>query len=260
MGRCKKRNEKKFLAGACLCLLLAVSPGLVRADGILVSAAGSLTDALTEIGTEYRNQKKREVSFNFGPSSTLARQIEEGAPVDIFFSADLEKMDALERNGKLEPRTRRHLLSNQLVIVVPTDSRLEIEAAKDLLNPQVKRIAMAEPASVPAGIYSREYLEAERLWQRLKDKVIPVLDVRATLASVASGNVDAGFVYRTDAAISNKVRIVYAVPIAKAPRIIYPVAVLRESKHKERARDFLGFVLGIGAKQTFRKYGFIVLN
>jgi len=252
--------KKGFVAGILAVILLAVLPGLVKAERILVSAAASLTDALTEIGNEYQNQMKREVSFNFGPSSTLARQIEEGAPVDIFFSADLAKMDGLERNGQLEAHTRRNLLSNQLVIVIPVGSRLGIASAKDLLNPGVKRIALAEPKSVPVGIYSREYLEGESLWQRLREKVIPVLDVRATLASVASGNVDAGFVYRTDAAISNKIRIAYAVPIGKAPKITYPVAILRRSKHKEAARDFMSFILAPVAKQTFGKYGFVVLK
>jgi len=252
--------RKRFVVGMLVGIILMVFPGVVRSEGILVSAAASLTDALTEIGNAYRKDKRREVSFNFGSSSALARQIEEGAPVDIFFSADLAKMDGLEKSGQLEPYTRRNLLSNQLVIVVPVGSPFGIASGRDLLNPHVRRIAMAEPTSVPAGIYSREYLEGEKLWQQLKDKVIPVLDVRATLAAVASGNVDAGFVYRTDAAISNQVKIAYAVPMGKGPKITYPVAILRASRHKKSAGDFMAFVLGTAGKQAFRKFGFIVLN
>jgi molybdate transport system substrate-binding protein len=241
-------------------MILAVFPAMARSEGILVSAAASLTDALTEIGREYRIQRKAEANFNFGPSSTLARQIEEGAPVDIFFSADLEKMDDLEQHNLLEPGTRQNLLSNQLVIVVPADSRLAIASDEDLLRAKVKRIAIAEPTSVPAGIYARKYLQEEGLWQRLMDKVIPVLDVRAALASVAAGNVAAGFVYRTDAVISNKVKIAYAVPTEKGPKITYPVAILRESTKKDSARDFMNFLLGPAAKEIFKKFGFIVLK
>jgi molybdate transport system substrate-binding protein len=146
------------------------------------------------------------------------------------------------------------------VIVVPSDSRLEIASAKDLLGAKVKRIAMAQPTSVPAGIYAREYLQEEGLWQRLAAKVIPVLDVRAALASVVSGNVEAGFVYRTDAATSNKVKIAYAVPVQQGPKITYPVAVLKESKEKDSARDFINFLRGPTAKETFKKFGFIVLK
>ena len=252
----KKRTVTGILAG----MILAVFPAMARSEGILVSAAASLTDALTEIGREYRIQRKAEANFNFGPSSTLARQIEEGAPADIFFPADLEKMDKLEKDNLLETGTRQNLLSNQLVIVVPSDSRLEIASAKDLLQAKVKRIAMAQPTSVPAGIYARKYLQEEGLWQRLVAKVIPVLDVRAALASVASGNVAAGFVYRTDAAISNKVKIAYAVPVQQGPKITYPVAVLKESKEKDSARDFINFLRGPTAKETFKKFGFIVLK
>jgi molybdate transport system substrate-binding protein len=252
--------KKEIVAGILAGIILAVFSRTVSSAEILVSAAASLTDALTEIGSEYQTQARWKVSFNFGSSSTLARQIEEGAPVDIFFSADLETMDGLAKAGRLEPRTRQNLLSNQLVLVVPVDSRLAIESAKDLLKPGVKRIAVAEPASVPAGIYSRKYLEGEGLWQRLKDKVVPVLDVRATLSSVASGNVEAGFVYRTDAAISKKVKIAYAVPIVNAPRIIYPIAILRGSRNKESAGNFMRFVLSPEARKTFKKYGFVVLK
>ncbi len=231
-----------------------------RADEILVAAAASLTDALKAIGATYETKSKNKVSFTFGASSGLARQIEEGAPVDIFVSADLAQMDYLERNGRLEPGTRKNLLSNQLVMIVPADSPIAIASPKDLLNPAVKRIALAEPSSVPAGVYSKKYLQDENLWDKVARKVIPVLDVRATLASVESGNVEAGFVYKTDAALSKKVKIVYEVPVDRGPRIIYPVAILRDSKKQQAAHDFMNTLLNRASKDVFKKYGFAVLD
>ena len=231
-----------------------------RADEILVSAAASLTDVLREISSGYKAKSKHTVKFNFGPSNGLARQIEEGAPADIFFSADLPQMDTLDKNGRLEPGTRKNLLSNQLVIIVPGDSRLAISSPKDLLKADIKRIALAEPSSVPVGVYSSKYLTDEGLWDQVKPKVVPVQGVRATLASVESGNVEAGFVYKTDAAISKKVKIVYEVPIDKGPKITYPVAIVKESKRKDAARDFMSYVQSPAAKDAFKKYGFVVLD
>jgi molybdate transport system substrate-binding protein len=245
--------------GLLLLLLSTIStPG--HADEILVSAAASLTDVLTEISNAYQGKSKHTVNFNFGPSSGLARQIEEGAPADIFCSADLPQMDALDKNSRLEPGTRINLLSNQLVIVVPADSKLAISAPKDLLKADIKRIALAEPSSVPVGIYSSKYLADEGLWNKVKPKVVPVQDVRATLASVESGNVEAGFVYKTDAAVSKKVKIAYEVPIDKGPKITYSVAIVKESKRKDAARDFMKYVQSPAAKNTFKKYGFVVLD
>jgi molybdate transport system substrate-binding protein len=240
-------------------LILAWAQANALADEILVSAAASLTDVLKEISNGYQSKSKNTVKFNFGPSSGLARQIEEGAPADMFFSADLAQMDDLDKNGRLEPGTRKNLLSNQLVIVVPLDFKLAIASPKDLLKPEVKRIALAEPP-VPVGAYSTKYLEAEGLWDKIKPKVVPVQDVRATLSSVESGNVEAGFVYKTDAAVSKKVKIVYEVPIDKGPKIVYPVAIVKESKRKDTARDFLNYVQTPASKELFKKYGFVVLD
>lgn len=231
-----------------------------RADEVLVSAAASLTDALKEISAVYQAKSKHTVKFNFGPSSGLARQIDEGAPADIFFSADLPQMDGLDKKDRLEPGTRKTLLSNQLVIIVPTDSKLAISSPKDLLKSDVKRIALAEPSSVPVGVYTSKYLTDEGMWDQVKPKIVPVQDVRATLASVESGNVEAGFVYKTDAAISRKVKIVYEVPIDKGPKITYPVAIVKESKRKDAARDFLNYIQSPAAKDAFKKYGFVVLQ
>jgi molybdate transport system substrate-binding protein len=252
--------RRNFIAAILVAAFLTGFVEVARADEILVAAAASLTDVLNEIGAVYRSKSKNSVNFTFGPSSTLARQIEEGAPADLFFSADLLQMDNLDKTGRLEPGTRRNLLSNQLVIIAPVDSKLVISSPKDLLKTDIKRIALAEPSSVPVGVYSSKYLTDEGLWDQVKPKVVPVQDVRATLASVESGNVEAGFVYKTDAAVSKKVKIVYEVPIDKGPKITYPVAIVKESKQKDAARDFMKYVSSAAAKDSFKKFGFVVLD
>ncbi len=259
MFHCNHGMRKSLSVGAVF-VVLAWTQVNARADEILVSAAASLTDVLKEISTGYHAKAKHTVKFNFGPSNGLARQIEEGAPADIFFSADLPQMDTLDKNGRLEPGTRKNLLSNQLVIIVPADSKVAISSPKDLVKADVKRIALAEPSSVPVGVYSSKYLTDEGLWDQVKSKIVPVQDVRATLASVESANVEAGFVYKTDAAVSKKVKIVYEVPIDKGPKITYPVAIVKESKRKDAARDFMNYLQSPAAKDAFKKYGFVVLD
>ena len=253
-------HVRKSLSVAAIFVVLAWTQVNAWADEILVSAAASLTDVLKEISTGYQAKAKNSVKFNFGPSSGLARQIEEGAPADIFFSADLAQMDVLDKKNLLEPGTKKNLLSNQLVIIVPADSKVVITSPKDLLKADVKKIALAEPSSVPVGVYSSKYLTDEGLWDQVKPKIVPVQDVRATLASVESGNVEAGFVYKTDAAVSKKVKIVYEVPIDKGPKITYPVAIVKDSKRKDAARDFMSYVQSPAAKDAFKKYGFVVLD
>ena len=257
----KTRSKNKALVFLfCATVLSGFVPAHGRADEILISAAASLTDALKEIATSYQTKSRHTVGFNFGSSSGLARQIDEGAPADMFFSADLPQMENLDRKDRLEPGTRKNLLSNQLVIIVPADSKLGLSSPKDLLKAEVKRIALAEPSSVPVGVYSKKYLADGGLWNKVEAKFVPVQDVRATLASVESGNVEAGFVYKTDATVSKKVRIVYQVPIDKGPKITYPVAIVKESKRKDAARDFMNYIQSPAGKDAFKKYGFVVLD
>ena len=255
IGRGMKAATSLLLAS-----VLSFVPVVACADEILVSAAASLTDVLKEIAKHYHSKSKHRILLTLGPSNFLARQIDQGAPADMFFSADVAQMDLLEKNRRLEPGSRRNLLSNQLVIVVPADSKLAIASPKDLLKPDVKKIALADPAAVPAGVYTSKYLTGERLWKELKPKIVPVLDVRATVASVESANVEAGFVYKTDAAISNKVQVVYEVPLDKGPKIIYPIAIIRDSKKKDAARDFINYLLSPAGKAIFTKFGFVLLN
>ena len=246
---------------ATFAVLIGASVGSTAsvAAELAVFAAASLTEALQEIAVTYeRQQPGIHLVFNFSASSALARQIQEGAPADVFFSADETKMDGLEKKGLLVPGTRRSLLSNSLVIVVHRGSRLSLTAAADLLDPQFGHIALAEPQTVPAGVYAKEYFEKLGVWSKLIDKVVPTENVRAALAAVESGNVDAGIVYKTDAAISKKVRVAYEVPAAQGPPISYPVAVLKESRYVEPAKRLVEFFESEEALTIFRRYGFLV--
>lgn len=242
------------LAGLLAAGLLA---GVRLAAGeVMVFAAASLSDVLRELAAIEQKATGDTVQLNLGASSTLARQIEAGAPADLFFSADEAKMDDLAKAGLIDPTTRRSLLSNTLVIVVAADSQLRFRSAADLVRAAVRRIAIAEPASVPAGIYAREYLRRVGLWDSLAGRFVPTENVRAALAVVESGDVDAGIVYRTDALISRKVRIAWEVPAADGPRISYPVALVKGGGNPAGARRFLALLLSPAGRAVFAKYGF----
>lgn len=213
---------------------------------------------MKEIAPEYEKATGDKLVLNLGASSMLARQIQEGAPADLFLSADEEKMNGLEKRKLLLPGTRRSVLSNTLVVVVPADSNLKISGPADLVA--VRALALAEPQTVPAGIYAKEYLKSKGIWSKVIDRVVPTENVRAALAAVESGNVDAGIVYRTDAGISKRVKIAYEVPRAEAPKISYPFAVLAASGRKEAARKLLDHLHSPPALAVFRKYGFLILD
>jgi molybdate transport system substrate-binding protein len=242
-------------------LLVAVfAAGAVNAADLLVFAAASLTDSVKEIAGDYTKQTGRKILFNFGASSTLARQIEEGAPADIFFSADEAKMDGLEKKGLILPGTRKSRLSNSLVIVVAADSSLQITSATNLADTAIKRIALADPKSVPAGIYSKAYLQKINLWTAIEPKVVPTDNVRAALAAVESGNVEAGMVYKTDAAISKHVKVACEIFAREGPKISYPMAVVKDSRQPVAAKAFLDYLNSAAAAKIFERYGFIVLK
>ncbi|HTH47893.1 MAG TPA: molybdate ABC transporter substrate-binding protein [Candidatus Limnocylindria bacterium] len=259
-GAGKPRNGGWRRGARHLLWLATFAVLVVRASAaeITVFAAASLAESLQEIAGVYQQESGDKVTFNFGASSLLARQIEEGAPADLFFSADEAKMDALDGKGLIVKETRKSRLGNTLVIVVASDRPLAISAAQDLADPKVKRLALAEPKSVPAGIYAKEYLTRQKLWTAVEPKVVPTENVRAALAAVESGNVDAGIVYQTDAAISQQVKVAFVVPAAEGPMISYPLALLKESKHPDAAKKFLAYLEAKAAGGIFRRYGFIV--
>ncbi len=241
-----------------LLLLAILWPVSALAADVRVSAAASLTDALQEIAPPYEKQSGDSLIFNFGSSSMLARQIQEGAPGDLFFSADELKMDQLAQRGLIVKKSRRSILSNTLAIIVPSDSRLKITSPASLADPGIRNIAIAEPQTVPAGIYAKEYLRKLRIWDKVTYKLIPTDNVRATLAAVESGNVETGIVYKTDALISKGVRIVYDVPAAEGPVISYPAAVLADGTQQAAAQRFLDYLQTPPAQEIFRKHGFIL--
>jgi molybdate transport system substrate-binding protein len=232
----------------------------LRASEVLVFAAASLTEALRDIASDYQKLSSDKILLNLAASSTLARQIEAGASADIFFSADEAKMDALENEGLILAETRTNRLSNLLVIVVPREGGPAITSPQDLATNKVGRIALADPNMVPAGLYARQYLEQQHLWAAVNSKVIPTENVRGALAAVESGNVEAGIVYKTDAAISKRVKVAYEVPPQEGPKIRYPVAALKDSKHLEPARKFLEYLGSDSALRVFEQYGFLILK
>lgn len=256
-GVLMKRSLERFLFLLVLGLASVAPAGAVE---IHVFAAASLTDALQEIATNYQRESGDRVLLNLGASSGLARQIQEGAPADLFFSADEAKMNILEKRGLVLRGTRRSLLSNTLVVVVPADSGLRIGSAQDLASPRIRALALAEPQSVPAGIYAKEYLRSRQLWGKVSDRVVPTENVRGALAAVESGNVDAGIVYKTDARISKKVKIAFEVPRAEGPKISYPVAVVAGSGQEEAARKLLAYLGSPAALDVFRRYGFLTVS
>jgi len=217
--------------------------GCARYDQLQIAAAASLQDALREIGAEYEQSTRDQVSFSFGASNVLVMQITNGAPVDVFFSADEPTMDKIASRVAL----REDVLANELVVV----STISID---DLRN--VKRLALGDPNAVPAGVYAKQYFQRAGLWEALQPKVIPMENVRAALAAADNGSVDAAVVYRTDARLAKHAHIVRSLP---GIDIRYPVAVLRDAKHGDAARRFVAFLRSPQATAVFTKFGFTVL-
>jgi molybdate transport system substrate-binding protein len=234
-------------------LLLSVP---LRAADVHVFAAASLTDALKEMAPAYEKASGDKLVFNLGASSMLARLIREGAPADVFLSADEAQMDGLEKAGLLVPGSRRALLSNTLVVVVASDGGAKIASPRDLLS--TRSLALAEPKSVPAGVYAKQVLVKMGLWDALAARVIPTENVRACLAAVEAGNADAGIVYATDALLSRKVRVAWSVPAADGPDISYPVAIPRDAPHADAARRFTAYLASAPARAVFVRNGFLV--
>lgn len=243
-----------------LILLFTVLLSLPAAgDEVLAFAAASLTDVLREIAKDYQQSSGDRIVFNFGSSSTLARQIQEGAPADLFISADEGRMDALQKRGLIDRKTRKSVLSNTLVIVVPAVRGMTITSAKQLADARVTSVAIAEPTSVPAGIYARQYLLRIGVWGPVARKAIPMDNVRSALAAVESGNADCGIVYRTDALISKHVRIAVEIPKNEGPDISYPFAVTTNAESPAAARRFLAHITSKPALDVFRRYGFLII-
>jgi molybdate transport system substrate-binding protein len=247
-----------------LALALALSFGFAQnlpsPTPITVSAAISLSDALTAIGSDYASAGRGTVRFNFGASNVLARQIAGGAPVDIFISADEAQMDTVAQAGMVLAGTRVDLLSNQLAVVVPSDRPRTFNSLRDVADPAFKRIAIGDPAAVPAGVYAKQCLEKEGLWTAVQARIVPTGSVRAALSAVESGAADAAIVYRTDARTALRATVAWVVPVAGGPRIVYPAAVMQGSRSVPEARRFLDYLRGPDAARTFNRLGFTLLH
>lgn len=257
-----------FKKVTCLSLLVAVLVIMAVVSGcarpavtVNVSAAASLTDVIKEIDTLYTQQNPNvTITANFGGSGTLQKQIENGAPVDIFISAAAAQMDALQKEKLILNDTRKDLLVNKVVLIVPADSSLGITGFKDLTGDTVKKVAIGDPKSVPAGTYAQQVFDKIGITDAIKSKLVMGSDVRQVLTYVETGNVDAGVVYITDAKISGKVKIAANAPDEINAKIVYPVAVIKDSKNAGAARDYESFLFSPQAKTLFEKYGFTVVG
>jgi molybdate transport system substrate-binding protein len=238
------------------CFLAGVA-GAAMAGDLVVSAASSLTNAFKDIAQSYEAQHPgSKVLLNFGASGALLQQMAKGAPVDVFASADQETMDAAQQPGLVRAADRQDFVRNALVVVAPMDAKAPPAALKDLVGPGVARVALALPASVPVGRYGKHALEAAGLWAAVQSKLVNTTNVRQSLDYVARGEVDAGFVYATDAALmKDKVKTAFAVPLDRA--ILYPIARTAASGNAAEAAAFIAYVRSPAGQAILARYGFL---
>lgn len=243
---------KPLLAG--LALLAIGANG--QAGELTVSAAASLTNAFKEIAQEYETlHPTAKVQLNFGGSGALLQQLAKGAPVDVFASADQETMDLAMQQKLIDPATRQNFAHNVLVLIVPDDSTLKLTQLDDLTQASVEKVAIGNPASVPVGRYSQQALEAAKLWTAVKAKAINTQNVRQSLDYVARGEVEAGFVYATDANVMlDKVRVAFEVPLDVT--ISYPIAQAADSANAAEAQRFMAYVQSPPGQAVLATYGF----
>ncbi|MCJ8237658.1 molybdate ABC transporter substrate-binding protein [Peteryoungia algae] len=244
-----------------LCLSGAIVSGARAEEPVTVFAAASLKESLEEISEAWRSDTGEDIRFSFAASSALARQIEQGAPADIFLSADLRWMDYLDEAGMIRTDTRMDLLGNQIVLVAPRDATITTKIAPDFPLAALLgggRLAMANVAAVPAGTYGKAALESLGLWDSLKDRIAQAENVRAALLLVSRGEAPLGIVYETDAKVDPGVRILDRFPEESHPAIVYPAALTTDGQNP-RAADFLAYLQGSDARAIFTAAGFTVL-
>jgi molybdate transport system substrate-binding protein len=256
--------KKIFRPGMALWLLLFCLPSLAaQTDNppLIVFAAASLTNALQEVGDGFTKDSSIPVKFSFAASSVLARQIENGAPADVFFSADLEWMDYLQTRKLIQVATRHDVLGNQLVLVAPADSKIVLKIGPHFALAKTLgtgRLATGDPDSVPVGRYAHEALTYLGVWNEVEGRLVRADSVRSALAFVDRGEASLGIVYATDAKIDNKVRVVDVFPDNTHMPIVYPIAVTAVAKAD--AIKFVDYVRGSVGDATFKKYGFTTLH
>lgn len=241
----------------CLVLMGILFSSAAFAAEITVSVAASLKDAFTEIARSYEQDYPRDtIKLNSAASGVLLRQIERGAPVDVFASADLQTLNQAEKQHLLQPKTRRVFAQNELVLIVPKNSTLNIKQLNDLQQNSVKRIVLGKPESVPAGAYTKTALEKAGLLNALNPRLIYAQNVRQALDYVVRGEVQAGFVYQTDAVLKrDSIRVIQKI---KTPYpIVYPIAALSGSKHLTQSQRFIDYVVSPKGQSILKRYGFI---
>jgi len=239
------------------CIWLSFWPwSVAHAADLIVSAAASLTNALREVGKAFEEGNPgHKVVFNFASSDVLLAQIAKGAPADVFATADMESMDRAEQRSLLAPGTRRTLLGNKLTLIAPASASIPLTGLASLADAAVRRIAIGNPASVPAGRYAREAMDRAGVWNRLEPKLILAQHVRQVLDYVARGEVDAGLVYATDAAImAEKVKVKAEIPTSTP--IAYPVALVNDTRKRALAEAFMKTLTSPQAQSIFKRYGF----
>jgi molybdenum ABC transporter, periplasmic molybdate-binding protein len=237
------------------------SPNQTAQTALTVSAAASLKDAMDEIKANYMNEKPNvTVTINYGASGSLEQQIEQGASVDLFISAATKQIDQLKAKGLTIDDTTKNLLGNALVLVVPSDSKANLNDFKGVTDPSIKKLALGEPASVPAGQYAEEVFTKLNILSSIKSKIVYAKDVKEVLTWVQSGNADAGVVYATDAKTTDKVKVIATAAEDTHTPIVYPATVINTSKNVDAAKDFLNYLSGDKAKPVFEKYGFTFMG
>lgn len=223
---------------------------------VTIYAAKSMTDCLDELIADYNEANPNvEISANYASSGDLQSQIENGAPCDMFLSAAQTQMDALEEEELIDTNSRSDLLTNEAVLVVPTDSDA-VASFEDLAKDSVTKVAIGDPESVPAGQYAQEILTNLNIWDAVYAKAVLGSDVRQVLAWCETGEVDAGIVYATDAAVTDEVKVVCAAPEDSCDPVVYPIALTTEGADNTAAADFLAFLQSADAAQVFEAYGF----
>lgn len=239
----------------------AITANVIKKVDLTISAAASLKEALDEAKALYNAEKPNAaLTISYGGSGALQQQIEQGAPVDLFISAAQSNMNALKEKGLLTDSTIKNMLQNKLVLIVPADSKANLTSITDVTKADVKKLALGEPTTVPAGKYATQVYTYYNLIDSLKEKIVYAKDVREVLTWVESGNADAGLVYSTDAKVGgDKIKIVATAAEGSHDPIMYPAAVIKASKHAVAAQDFLNFLTTDTAKAIFVKYGFSVM-
>jgi molybdate transport system substrate-binding protein len=252
-----RSTRRTLLAWVCIGFGASVASAADKTQTVLIFAAASLTDVLDDLGRAFTERTHIQVRSSLAASSVLAKQIEAGAPADVFFSADLEWVDYLEQRKLLRPGSRHDVVTNRLVLIAPVDSKVSVKIAPgfDLMGALGNgKLATGDPDSVPVGKYAHAALEKLGVWDRVAARVVRAENVRSALAFVARGEAPLGIVYQTDALAEKRVRVVAVFPQESHPPITYPIALT--TRAGPEAQQFENFVTSEAARQTFRKYGF----